>query len=251
MAPKPASLVLYRGPSMLDPDSWIVATMTLRPKNRKTGGLLGVTIVPDLERHADRKAVRPDASICPGDCPFRDVGGCYVNWAFGPRSTQRAAVGRSVASVAEVIDAIRGKLVRLGQAGDPAALPDSVLGLVEGWADGWTAYTHAWRSHLDGSRPILRRMAMASCETVLDAATAVRAGWRAYLVRKDDRALRPNLGVPGARVAPCPAGVGEATCDRCMLCDGASARAGRPDVLTIAAHGGAVAARQAARTVGA
>jgi len=222
---KPTALVLYRGRSLFT-GQLIEAVAVNSNGNRKTGAMVGVFIQPAANV---AKAVRPHPSVCPDACAFRDAGGCYVNWAWGPRSVQVAHSGRPVCKPAEAREFARDRMVRLGQAGDPAAIPVHVWRKLLTHAAGWTGYTHAWRS-----RPSLRGLCMASVESHVDAEEAEARGWRAYRVRpRGTDTIYGEIDCPSAVVQ----------CADCGLCTGAGGKAASAPSISIPAHGGAVAAR--------
>jgi hypothetical protein len=228
------SVVLYRGPSRLD-GAPIVVVATRRSRNPKTGDVVGTWILPDPDA---APASRPHPSVC-GSCPLAGIGACYVNWSTAPLAVQRSAAARGpVLSPAAIRAVGRGRFIRLGQAGDPAAVPAAVWRALLADSVGHTGYTHAWR---DGRFRWLQRYAMASVESAAQAAEAQARGWRTFRIRPTDeaRAIAGEIDCPSAR------GV---TCNACGLCSGTTGRAPHLSI-SIRAHGGAVAARQADRYV--
>ena len=245
---KPArtnSALVYRGPSALDgaPIVGIVSGLISGSANSKTGSMLQLWLLPDTpesphvaQRNGD------DSSVC-GSCPLRpsaiklarETGrgygaykgekACYVKTWQAPRSLhaalQRGTIaGDPVAGFAAAVRAARGRSLRLGAFGDPAALPQS-SGIIQTLVRAvrlHTAYTHQWR---DRRHEWLRPFAMASVETELEHWQAKRQGWRTFHAD-----ARPG-GAPLARnQVACPATTKHAVqCADCMLCGGASVRA--------------------------
>jgi hypothetical protein len=230
----PTGYEVWRGASVID-GAPVVVIVTLRSLNRKTGAMLQSWILrQDMDPVA---AVRSgdDAAIC-GACihrgdPAEGRGrSCYVTVGQAPLSVFRAwRRGRyPVATLADVV-AWHPVPLRIGAYGDPGAVPAAVWSAAAGVPR--TGYTHQWRT-----RPDLRSLCMASCDSVAEAAEAAAQGWRAFLVVPDDAAMpRFMPGEEGARrVVPCPAVTHGTTCAACRICDGASTR--KPHV-AIAAHG--------------
>ena len=219
-------MIVWRGDSLLTGGP-VIVTATAGSANAKTGPVVSTYILP-----ARLPAVRPHASVCPDACPLRDTGGCYVNWAFGPRSTQAGHKGERVATPAQARDLAKDRVVRIAQAGDPAAVPAHVWRNLLTHAHAWTGYTHAWRQP---RFRWLQTLCMASVESPAQARQAQAEGWRTYRVRP-----RGSDTVAGELDCPATRGV---QCSACRLCNGA----GSAPSISIPAHGGAVAARVAQR----
>jgi len=229
---KRETLILYRGPSKLTGEP-ILAILQTSTDNAKTGALVSVTIVPDP---SVARSVRPHASVCPSACPFRDTGGCYVNWAFGPNALQKAHGHKPECTAREAREISRGRTVRLGMAGDPAAVPMRIWRNLLTHAAGWVGYTHAWR---DGRFRTLRDFCMASVESEAEARDAHAAGWRTYRVRaRGADTMHGEVDCPSARGVQCV---------DCGLCSGSTGKAGSAPSISIPAHGGAVASMVANR----
>ena len=141
--------IAYEGPSELDGQP-IMGVVTRDSVNRKTGPMDQLWILrADVSPIAAVKS-GADASIC-GDCVFRGDGtgagrACYVTVAQAPSSVWRAYHhgGYERLSLSEVAEAMRGRSIRLGAYGDPAALPFDVVEALTRWVAGWTGYTHQW-----------------------------------------------------------------------------------------------------------
>lgn len=212
-------VVIYQGPSLLTGEP-IVAILTRRSSNRKTGDLPQVWILrADREPHLAAME-GDDAAIC-GACPHRmrpdGVRTCYVITWQGPRAVweawRRGCYG--AATDASLRSILAGRTVRLGAYGDPAAVPRAVLERVTSHAAAHVGYTHAWRSGF-----ALADLAMASCETSADASDAIALGYRVFLTRPHGA---PRL--PGFQRCPASAESGNRlTCERCQSCSGAAPR---------------------------
>ena len=215
-------LPVYIGPSAYDPSVIIRAVLVTDSANSKTGNMAQLFILHNSIAPHTAQRSGDDAAVC-GECPLRPSlsGGCYVLTFQGPLSTWKATTGKPVAGAAIVAKSLRGKTLRLGAYGDPAALPFHVIQylarLVNGRA---TGYTHGWKS-----RPDLRPFCMASVETTAQAFEATSAGWRTFRVTTESAPNLPN------EIA-CPSDVVE--CASCLLCKGASSKARS---ITIPAHG--------------
>lgn len=221
------SWLLYRGPSRLDMRTPIVVLATDKSSNRKTGDMLQTWI---LLRDADPvTAVKTnqDHAIC-GQCPhlgdaFKNRS-CYVNVAQGPNAVYRSQKSSALADPREVG---RGRLVRLGAYGDPAAVPYEVWQELLSNADGWTGYTHQWRT----CDQRLKQFCMASVEDEGLRATAKALGWRTYRTAPVDAA-------PATSEVLCPASEEadhKVVCADCLYCNGAH-KGYRGDVM-IPVHG--------------
>lgn len=232
----PNGAVLWRGPSLLDgaPIVVIATGLNQASSNRKTGGMVQTYILrEDIEPTAAVKT-GADVSIC-GDCPHRGDGTgkgrtCYVNVGQGPLGVWRAykrGVYPSAESSQLRVDSGRGKLVRLGTYGDPAAVPAGIWNALIADAVGHTGYTHQWRR-----TPALRTLCMASADSEADAREAQAAGWRTFRVALPCDAPR----LESEAICPASAEAGKKlTCAQCMACAGANGRRGS---IVIQAHGG-------------
>lgn len=242
--------IAWEGKSWID-GSPIMAVVTLKTSNRKTGDMAQVWILrSDLDPVAAIKS-GGDRSIC-GSCIHRGTDGfaqrsCYVDVGKAPlviwRAAQRGAYSRfdyggsQTVQASRIANAIGRRAVRLGAYGDPAVLPDWVLQALTLKTQRHTGYTHQWR---DLRAQHAKRFCMASCDTIAEVDAARADGWRVFYVGTEQ--------VAGHRSIVCPAS-DEAghrtTCDRCGLCSGASTTSGRPiadsrsvpTVVTIAPHG--------------
>jgi hypothetical protein len=213
-------VILYRGPSELDGKPIVVIAVGLRQasENHKTGAFIQTYILADGgEKPTDAIKSGGDASIC-GNCPHRGTdakaGSCYVNAGRVPNAVyaafQRGAYPHFNARLHREL--FRGKLLRLGSYGDPAAVPLSVWKSVCSVVKSWTGYTHQWRT-------CDRRFAqfcMASCETVEDRRLALEMGYRTFRVRLPEEPVDD-----GEFVCPASEEAGKRrTCAECKACSG-------------------------------
>ena len=244
----PNGLILYQGPSAIDPSVEIVVIITggaKKTKNGKTGNMLQTWILlVDVAPHVAAKDGR-DVGIC-GDCKHRrrclQCGAhveacdcadpkwarpCYVLTHNAPRAVwscfKRGGYRRADAADREKIGA---GILRLGAYGDPAMVPIHVWEGV--MPDRRTGYTHQWR------RPeaqALRPYAMASVDSPGEAQEARAMGWRYFRVRRaDDPILAGEVVCPASEE-----GGKRRTCETCKACAGNPN--GRGASVVIIAHG--------------
>lgn len=227
--------ILYRGPSLIDgaPIVCILTGVNRGSKNSKTGDLLQTWIIREDMHPVDAIRSGADSSIC-GDCPHRGNAGkersCYVLVHNAPAQVFKA-FGRG--SYGEFDDAaaalVKGRGIRFGSYGDPAAVPVSVWQRLAGLASFWTGYTHQWANSVGKA---LRPYCMASVDSEAEHAQAIRLGWRTF------RVALPGDRQKLAGEAVCPASKESAaglSCAECKACGGANGRRG---TIVIAAHGG-------------
>ncbi len=231
--------IIYEGPSLID-GAPIAVIVTDRTANTKTGNMLQTWIIrTDVPPHLAAKDGR-DVSIC-GDCPLRmnpETGKrrCYVQVYQAPLSVYNA-YHRGRYTRADARDVGRGRLVRIGSYGDPAAVPASVWHDLASKATGRTGYTHQ-HSHpsvaVRENALALRGLVMASTETLDQAETLASEGWRTFRVRLASEPLLPR-----ERICPASSEAGaKVQCAACRACDGAR----RGNRIAIIDHGPAAKA---------
>lgn len=226
-----SSFILYRGPSLLTGRP-IVAVAVTRTSNRKTGDMVQTYILSDEGMDPVTAArLGADISVC-GDCRHRPANGgtCYVTLIHGPASVYRALnKGRYPMDPAAARRACKGRMVRLGTYGDPAAVPLQVWHDLTAEAAGWTGYTHQWRV----ADVKLREFCMASADSAGEATEAHGAQWRTFRVRRADEPLM-------AREMICPASeeAGKVrTCATCGACKGTQEGRSNAASVVIIVHG--------------
>ena len=225
------SAIIYNGPSLLD-NKPIVVIATYSNRNTKTGKVVQTYILRSDINPLEASKTGEDYSIC-GDCtmrgevttdPKRKIAKgrrCYVNLGQGVLIVWKA-YKRGVYPMAQIIkgngfiinnikDMGRGRFVRVGTYGDPAAAPSWVWDELLSEADTWTAY-----SHQSGWRPDI---AMQSADNKTQAIAHWKAGRRTFRVIADlgdldktNEALCPASKEAGRR----------AQCTACKLCKGSS-----------------------------
>lgn len=235
---RPNGAVIYEGPSRLDGAPIVVVAVGLHTgsSNRKTGAMVQTHIL-----RADRaplQALRDgaDRSIC-GACPHRpDPSGkrsCYVNVGQGPTvvwKTYKRGGYPTVTDPRGIAALGRGRRIRLGSYGDPAAVPTYVWGALTTHSLGHTGYTHQIRH--EGFDPQLLDLCMVSADTPgdLEYMRRIHPGARAFYVRPAGAPIGPGM-------AQCPAAAEagrRVQCAACMLCGGAAVKARS---VSIEAHG--------------
>jgi hypothetical protein len=128
--------IIYKGPSLLDGKP-IVVIATYSKRNIKTGVVVQTYILVDGMNPLDASKTGADFSIC-GDCAMRGEvttdpnrkqaknRRCYVNLGQGVLIVYKSFL-RGVYAIADNISARksigRGRFVRIGTYGDPAAVP--------------------------------------------------------------------------------------------------------------------------------
>lgn len=217
--------LLWQGPSMLD-GAPIVLLATDASTNKKLGNGVLTTYILRADIHPQEAVTTGgDSSIC-GDCKYRGDKGkgrtCYVALRRGPFSVWNQFHKGEAGSQA-LFKAGKGKVVRLGSYGDPAAVEFEVWRELLRGSVGRMGYTHQWKTCDQRFKDIL----MASVDDPREYELAKSMGWKCYRVR-----LPEEPRMKGER--PCPASdeAGKkVTCSDCRGCNGQ-----RHD-FTIVAHG--------------
>ena len=228
---KPNGAVLWRGPSQIDgkPVLLIVTGLNKSSRNGKTGELLQTWIIREDIDPITAANNGEDKSIC-GSCIHRgkvidgkNVGRtCYVTLFQAPlniyKSYHRGIYGRDLSTV-QGMHLLRGRKVRMGAYGDPAAIPIHVWEHVLSLTLAVTGYSHQWRT----ASPRFALYVMASCDTVQDTIDAQALGYRTFRVTALDAKSDKQ-----AREVICPAskemGV-KTSCAACLACGGKGAKA--------------------------
>ena len=214
------SAIIYNGPSLLDGKP-IVVIATYSNRNKKTGHVVQTYILRSDINPLEASKTGQDFSIC-GDCTMRgevttdpqrkQAKGrrCYVNLGQGVLIVFKSFL-RGVYQPADPATIGRGRFVRVGTYGDPAAVPAHVWEELLSEADTFTAY-----SHQSGWRPDI---AMQSADDYHSAVLHWKAGRRTFRViaelghlDRNNEALCPASKEAGRRVQ----------CTACKLCKGSS-----------------------------
>ena len=217
--------IIYKGPSQIDGKP-IVVIATYSNRNRKTGAVLQTYILREKINPLEASKNGEDFSIC-GSCPMRGEvttdpkrkiakgRRCYVNLGQGVLIVWKAfqrGVYQTADNTADRKALGRGRIVRVGTYGDPAAAPDHVWTDLIAEAETWMAYTH--------QKPWRPDIAMQSADDYHEAVLHWKEGRRTFRVIADlghidsnNEALCPASKEAGARVQ----------CAACKLCQGSKA----------------------------
>lgn len=249
---RPRSAVIYRGPSLID-GAMIVAIAIIKSGNSKTGNMVQTYILREDMEPLLASKTGADFSIC-GTCALRGEPTtdpkrkqakkrkCYVVLGQGPTVVFRAFARGYYPEACnrEQRRAIgRGRMVRLGTYGDPAAIPSHVWRELIEDAIGHTAYSHQAATPGADFAPDLY---MQSADSLQQARDAWDAGHRTFRVIPVRDWQEYRRGALDKNETLCPAsseGGFKSTCDRCGLCSGASKVA---KSIAIVAHGAGAAA---------
>jgi len=210
--------IIYNGPSLLDGKP-IVAIATYSNRNTKTGHVVQTYILRADLNPLEASKTGQDYSIC-GDCPMRGEvttdpnrkiakgRKCYVNLGQGVLIVYKSFM-RGVYESGSARDMGRGRVVRVGTYGDPAAAPNWVWDELLSECETWMAYTHQ-----SGWRP---DVAMQSADSYAQAKEHWNAGRRTF------RVVTSLKEIDKAKEAICPASkeMGrKVQCEACRLCRG-------------------------------
>jgi len=225
-------MIIYSGPSLIDGKP-IVAIAIAKSGNTKTGNMVQTYIIRADIDPRDASKTGEDFSIC-GNCPHRGTAhnrpnkklalkrSCYVNIGQGVLIVYKALVRGVYPTTTghKAIAAIgKGRMVRLGTYGDPAAVPAYIWESLLSEASGHTAYTHQSGVESAQARPDFM---MVSADNETQARDAWSAGHRTFRVIKSTHEI-----VRGAEIL-CPASKEagfRTTCNSCGLCGGAQVKA--------------------------
>ena len=221
------SAIIYRGPSLIDGKPIVVIAID-SARNTKTGRMVQTYILrADIDpREANKTGA--DFSIC-GTCPHRGTPtndpdkaqaenrSCYVLLGQGVLIAYRAmlrGVYPEISGHKAIASVGRGKLVRLGTYGDPAAVPSYIWESLISEAEAHTAYSHQSGMRKAQFKPSYM---MESVDSLSQAKRAWRAGRRTFRVVSNVSDI-----VKGAEIL-CPASKEagrRVTCSQCKLCGG-------------------------------
>ena len=221
------AVTIWEGTSEFDgsPIKVVMSGYIKDSENEKTGPLVQVYILPSDE--TPREAyLSKSPSVC-GDCIYNG-GGCYVSWArLTPlwKASKKKHISLELASWL-----CSGLRIRLGAAGDPAAVPMYVWNELLKGADSWTGYTHAWR-YCD---PAFRRLVMASCDSDADTKEATSRGWNVFHVH--DGKMSEDIEHVRCKAGQLTRGIPQ-SCFTCMMCHGVRSTKAKPLVIAEALHG--------------
>ena len=218
--------IIYQGASLIDGKP-IVVVATYSNRNTKTGAMVHTYILRSDIDPRDANKSGADYSIC-GDCPHRGTPtsdpakklannrSCYVVIGQGVLITYKAfkrGVYANRQGHEKTAELGRGRMVRLGTYGDPAAVPSYIWDSLLSESKGHTAYSH--QSGMTGAqfRPDIM---MQSADNETQARAAWDSGARTFRIVSDASEI-----VAGQEIH-CPAQTKSVECQACGLCMGAS-----------------------------
>lgn len=211
--------ILWEGTSQFDDTPLVVLLSGVRfSDNEKTGNMLQTFILRQdmLPTEAVKKGY--DFATC-GNCVQRPsvarktgTSVCYVNTG---KSINRIWRKYSIGGYIHLQDAdyrhLRGRKLRMGSYGDPAAVPFSVWSKLLTHVSSHTGYTSSWREPISYH---LKGICQASCNTLEAKETAESLGWVTFTN------LPTGSNAPEKAVL-CPnVKDEEIKCLACGLCDG-------------------------------
>lgn len=206
-------VVLYEGPSVLTDDP-IVAIATFKSSNRKTGDMIQTWIMRKDTNPIEASKTGEDEAVC-GQCPLRRFhnGACYVVIGQGPQNIWKSYKRGIYPNYDPQTHAkyFRGRGLRLGAYGDPAAVPYSVWVDIVGLSSMCTGYTHQYRHSRFDKR--LTEFCMVSTHTGKETSRLHQKGVSTFRVKHIDDELLPGE-------INCPYTENGITCIECKKCLG-------------------------------
>ena len=244
-------MIIYEGKSQLDKQTNIVCIATDGSSNQKTGGMVQTWIL-----HADLDPISAnrwgnDRAIC-GECihkgtekslfEFRGTAAqrsCYV-LLLGPQSIYKTYVaGNYKTARPDKLDKLgRGRIIRVGSYGDPAAVPADIWRNLLKNSAGWTGYSHqllnADKTSLNNQFLDYSDFCMLSADNMEQARLAWAQELRTY------RTVESVQQIDTQNEILCPASeqAGKVTtCEKCKLCSGSKGKARFAKSIAIPVHG--------------
>ena len=236
-------VVLWEGLSEIDgsPIVLIVTGLEKASANSKTGDLVQTWILRSDMSPREAVNAGKDVAIC-GTCPHKGTWNpilakyedrvCYVLIDNAPRQIFVAYSGGryEIVTLAAGAEILRGRKVRLGAYGDPAAVPFYVWESLLAYVTQGTGYSHAWR-YCDAR---LSQWCMASADNAQEGEEARARGWRSFRVGTYAESL-----IRGTEFL-CPASEQagrKLNCAKCLACGGNELSPHKSSVF-IPVHGG-------------
>lgn len=227
-AKKTSGYIIYEGASRLDPNQNIVAILTLKTANPKTGQMAQLWILHQDVKPTAASKTGQDAAVC-GDCPLRHFNGgaCYVTLHHAPLQVFKSYKKGNYKYIYPIKykSLLTGLRIRFGAYGDPAAIPLQYLNGLKAVAVNNTSYTHQWQT-----TPELKTLSMASVDNIKQAKKAAANGWRYFRVSSPDSELLENEIV-------CPNVTNNVNCAACGLCNGKRSKEDKRKNIVIPVHG--------------
>ena len=228
-----------------DPIRVILTGVDSKSQNPKTGDTAQIFIIPSGVNPYYATTTGKDEAVC-GSCKYRPLlkdaenaphKPCYVRTFQSVMSTWKAH--RSARKT--FLASLKGKAIRIGAYGDPAAVNLSVWRKVIRLATRthrhprpWLSYTHQW--HTPQAQPY-RSICMASVDSVDEQRQASAQGWRTFRVRTADQPLLPDeIICPASQEAKTARPDRHTTCSQCLLCNGTAGPTDTRKNIAIIAH---------------
>lgn len=206
-------ITLYEGPSAIDGEP-IVVVLTLHSSNEKTGDMCQTWILRQDLAPQEAVKVGADESVC-GNCKHRHYlgGACYVIPFQAPNNVWSSwKEGKYPAATKRHINRLRGRAIRFGAYGDPAAAPYEIWEKLSEVASMTTGYTH--QPHLALQEGLLDHC-MVSADSEAEALFYQGMGAKTFRVKTESQPLLEGE-------VYCPADSNkEVQCIDCGLCSGA------------------------------
>lgn len=210
------SVVIYKGISLLDNETPIMVVMNGYNKdsqNTKTGPLVQIYILP-IDILPKDAYFEGSPSVC-GDCKYNGNNGCYVNWA-NIRPIWNSARSQNPVSREITKEITRGLRIRVGAAGDPAAVPSSFWEDILSTCDTFTGYTHQWHNPEFAS---LSRLFVASTDSNEETKQANEKGFSCFEVFDNEPPSDKSILCLATDETKTKDGL-PFSCSTCMLCNG-------------------------------
>ena len=228
------SVLIHRQASRFDKKTEVGVFLQQTSKNSKTGNMVQLLIIRLGVHPSEAVKNGMDKAICNTCKHMLQPDGsrsCYCNVLFIAGSIWNAYKRGNIDKVNlnTASELCRGRVVRLGSYGDPAAIDPRVWTELLAHSTRHTGYTHNWQHE----RNSLKRTVMASVDSPAEYWTALDKGWRTFRVRRPDQKLLPYEIV-------CPASIEagkKTTCLECSLCNGKSGKDDNRKNIAIMAHG--------------
>jgi hypothetical protein len=207
MKTKEKGFIIYEGKSILN-DKNIVAIVTMKSSNIKTGDMASMWILNADESPIEASKSGNDDSVC-GMCPQRHHlgGSCYVTLFQAPLQVYKSYKKGSYKKL-ESFEVFEGVKMRFGAYGDVGAIPLDIIAQIKSYVKNNTSYTHQWKTNDN-----LKAFSMASVDNIEEAIEARDKGWRTFRVTKDIDKLLSNEII-------CPNYTKGVQCIDCKLCNG-------------------------------
>lgn len=208
------AVVVWEGPSQIDGKPIVLILGSIKSNtNDKTGTQLETYIIRSDIEPSEAAKQGEDYSVC-GNCARRPAnnGSCYVILFYGPRVRYKEYKEDKYNKLTDY-RILKGRSLRMGTYGDPAAVPIEVWNRLLKYCETHTGFTEKWRE--DIGQP-LKGLCMASCSTIEEYNEAKALGWKCYL------SLPVNSPVP-KKINRClyVSDPYKFQCSNCNWCDGA------------------------------